>query len=53
VLRFGLLLCIVMLNSAPEKSRPTSEFSRLPAFVVQTLFLNLKLLVKQKMATAN
>jgi hypothetical protein len=30
------------------RSRPTSEFSHLHAFVVQTLFLNLKLLVKKK-----
>jgi len=40
--RFGLLLCIVLLNSILEgRPRPTSDFC-LQIFVVQTLFLNLK-----------
>jgi hypothetical protein len=37
-----MLLCIVMRNSVPTKSK----FSHLLALVMQTLFLNLKLLVK-------
>jgi hypothetical protein len=41
VLRLGLLLCIVMLNSV---QRPMSEFSNLAVLVVQTLLPNLKLL---------
>lgn len=43
--RFGLLLCIVMLNSN-GRSRPRCDFSSLQAFLMQTLFLYLKLLVK-------
>jgi hypothetical protein len=43
VLRFGLFLYIVMLNPVPEG---LGEFSGLPASVVETLLLNLKLLVK-------
>ena len=45
-LRFGLLLCIVMLNSVLGGSCPKTQFSHLPGFVMQTLFLNLKVLVK-------
>ena len=36
-----------------KRSRVTHDFSCLQAFVVQTLFLDLKLLVKKKLATAN
>ena len=44
LLRFDLGLCIVMLNSAFWGSK--TEFPHLLVFVVQTLFLDLKLLVK-------
>jgi hypothetical protein len=37
MLRLGLVVCIIILNSV---------FSHLPAFVVQTLFPNFKLLVE-------
>lgn len=39
LLRIGLLLCIVMLNSVPQGLFASSEFSQIPVFVVQTLLL--------------
>lgn len=42
ILRFGLLLCIVMLNSILEGL----DFLCSQAFVMQTLILDLNLLVK-------
>jgi hypothetical protein len=40
VLRSGLLLCIIRLNSVPE------HFSHVQAVIMPTLFLGLKVLVK-------
>lgn len=46
LLRFGLLLCTVMQTSVWEGTGQR-KFSHLPpGFVVQVLFLNLKILVK-------
>ena len=49
MLKIGLLLCIIMLNSKfyALRSRPMSKFSHFQVFVVQVLFLDVEQLVRK------